>query len=140
MAAAPNPVGGLPVPVAENAAGHFHRDMGLDVNRRACVCRACGHSLQDEEIGVSMLFPLCRTDCRWDDLFLGIGAVILLQTYIVGTILYGWVEQMYAALNEGNYVWLLDNDVRIVRFWYSTSATYIFSIVSRFRFCVLTCF
>jgi hypothetical protein len=88
-----------------------------------------------KKLGYQHFSYLCRTDCyRWDDLFLGIGAVILLQTYIVGTILYGWVEQMYAALDEGNYVWLLENDVRIVRFWYSTSATYIFSIVSRFEF------
>lgn len=65
-----------------------------------------------------------------DDLFLGIGAVILLQTYIVGSIVVGWVEELNAAIERDDIVWILNNDTRIIRYWYSTSATYIFSIVS----------
>ena len=65
-----------------------------------------------------------------DDLFLGIGALILLHTYIVGTIVVGWVEELTEAVERNDIVWILNNDERIIRFWYSTSATYIFSIVS----------
>ena len=68
--------------------------------------------------------------CRLDDLFLGIGAVILLETYIVGTIVVGWVDELTAAIERDDIVWILNNDTRIIRYWYSTSATYIFSIVS----------
>ena len=64
-----------------------------------------------------------------DDLFLGIGAAILLQTYLLGTVLYGWVQEMWLAVEDGNYVWILENDTKIVRDWYASSATYIFSIV-----------
>jgi hypothetical protein len=64
-----------------------------------------------------------------DDLFLGIGAAILLQTYIVGTFVAGWAEELNAAFARNDLAWILSNDVRIVRFWYSTSATYIFSVV-----------
>lgn len=141
MAATPNSVVGLPIPGGQNAAGHFRRDMGVDVNRCARLRRPRRHSLSHEDTGVSTPFTMFGAELtviRWDDLFLGIGAVILLQTYIVGTILYEWVEQMFQAFNDGNYVWLFDNDVRIIRFWYSTSATYIFSIVPQFRLCVLT--
>src|SRR5271155_701200 len=53
----------------------------------------------------------------------------MVQTYIVGTILYGWVEELDAAIAGDNIVWILDNDHRIIAYWYSTSATYIFSIV-----------
>jgi hypothetical protein len=73
--------------------------------------------------------------CRLDDLFLGIGAVILLQTYIVGTIVVGWVDELTVALESDDIVWILNNDTRIIRYWYSTSATYIFSIVSN-QICV----
>jgi hypothetical protein len=64
-----------------------------------------------------------------DDLFLGIGAAIMLQTFIVGTILYGWVVELNQALERDDFAYILDNDHRIVKFWYSTSATYIFSVV-----------
>jgi hypothetical protein len=64
-----------------------------------------------------------------DDLFLGIGAVVLLQTYIVGTIVAGWAEEFYQAIATDNFVWILENDARLIRWWYSTSATYIFGIV-----------
>ena len=53
----------------------------------------------------------------------------MVQTYIVGTILYGWVEELDAAIAGDDIVWILDNDHRIIAYWYSTSATYIFSIV-----------
>jgi hypothetical protein len=70
MRATPNSVVGLPVPGAggENAAGHLHRDMGVDVNRPARLRRPRRHSLQVKEIGVSNTVPkhrsstLCKTD------------------------------------------------------------------------------
>jgi len=33
-----------------------------------------------------------------DDLFLGIGAAVLLETYIVGTILVGWEQELNDAI------------------------------------------
>jgi hypothetical protein len=53
----------------------------------------------------------------------------MLQTYIVGTIVYGWVVELNAAIAQDDIVWILENDHRIIAYWYSTSATYIFSIV-----------
>jgi len=53
----------------------------------------------------------------------------MVQTYIVGTIVYGWVEELNVAIATDNIVWILDNDHRIVAYWYATSATYIFSTV-----------
>jgi len=53
----------------------------------------------------------------------------MVQTYIVGTIVYGWVEELNTAIATDDIVWILENDHRIIAYWYSTSATYIFSIV-----------
>jgi hypothetical protein len=66
---------------------------------------------------------------RLDDLFLGIGAFLLVQTFIVGSVIVGWVDDLNAAFADDNFVWLLENEGRIIKYWYSTSATYIFSIV-----------
>lgn len=53
----------------------------------------------------------------------------MVQTYIVGTVLFGWVQELNAAIATDNIVWILNNDHRIIATWYSTSATYIFSTV-----------
>jgi hypothetical protein len=54
---------------------------------------------------------------------------VLLETYIVGTIVAGWALEFYEAVATDNFVWILENDARLIRWWYSTSATYIFGIV-----------
>jgi len=62
---------------------------------------------------------------------LGIGAAVLLETYIVGTILVGWGQELNDAIARDDMVWILNNNARIIRYWYSASATYIFSIVCK---------
>lgn len=52
-----------------------------------------------------------------------------METYVVGTVLIGWVRDMDDAVQRGDLVFLLENAPRLVRYWYSTSATYIFSVV-----------
>lgn len=86
-----------------------------------------GIRVQTKKLGYPFEIPSLY---RLDDLFLGIGATFLVQTFIVGTIVYGWVEEMNAAIARNDLGWILENDHRIVAAWYSTSATYIFSIVS----------
>ena len=46
----------------------------------------------------------------------------------MGTVVVNWVQVLETALADDNIVWVLDNDGRILRYWYSTSATYIFSV------------
>src|SRR5271155_4012361 len=116
-------------------AGHIHCHLGVDGNCCRRLPRAYRNTNTNEKIRVPP--PLLPSRCarkiadvgRLDDLFLGIGATVMVQTYIVGTILYGWVEELDAAIAGDNIVWILDNDHRIIAYWYSTSATYIFSIV-----------
>ena len=69
------------------------------------------------------------TEIRLDDLFLGIGGLILVETYIVGTVIIGWVRNLDDATQRGDLVYLIENAPRLIRYWYSTSATYIFSVV-----------
>jgi hypothetical protein len=66
---------------------------------------------------------------RLDDLFLGIGGVILVETYIVATVIVKWVRALNAALAEGDLLYVLENAPKLVRYWYSSIATYIFSVV-----------
>lgn len=66
---------------------------------------------------------------RLDDLFLGIGGLILVETYIVGTVIIGWVRDLDDAAQRGDFVFIIENAPRLIRYWYSTSATYIFSVV-----------
>ena len=92
--------------------------------------------IQTKKLGYDLFLPISSVTgagklirIRMDDLFLGIGAAILLETYILGTVLYGWVLDMWQAIEGSNYVWIFENDKKIVQYWYSASATYIFSIV-----------
>ena len=62
---------------------------------------------------------------------MGIGAAVLLETYIVGTILVGWEQELNDAIARDDIVWILNNNARIIRYWYSASATYHFSIVCK---------
>jgi len=60
---------------------------------------------------------------------LGIGAIIMLETYILGTVVSTWVQGLEDAIQTGDLIYILDNAPRLIRAWYSTSATYIFMIV-----------
>lgn len=103
--------------------------MGIGVD---CYCRLyyqSHHSDTIQEFGVSpFTVPFCA-DNRLDDLFLGIGGLILVETYIVGTVIIQWVKDLDDAVQRGDIVFLLNNAPRLIRYWYSTSATYIFSVV-----------
>jgi len=54
--------------------------------------------------------------------------VILVETYAMGTVVGIWIQELFEALVDGNILWAIENDTRILRYWYSTSATYIFSV------------
>ena len=47
----------------------------------------------------------------------------------MATIVVGWVDELNAAIARADFVYVLENDTRIVRYWYALSATYIFGIV-----------
>jgi len=66
---------------------------------------------------------------RADDVFLGIGAAVMIETYVVGTVVAGWVEDLEAAIARNDIVYVLEYSPRLIKYWYSTSATYIFMIV-----------
>ena len=110
-------------------ADDIYCHLGVDSYCSYSILYTRGNTNTNEEIGVLTSLRKGPLTCRLDDLFLGIGAVILLETYIVGTIVVGWVDELTAAVERDDIVWILNNDKRIIRYWYSTSATYIFSIV-----------
>jgi hypothetical protein len=87
------------------------------------------YEYRQRNLGMTKVYEGVLMNSRIDDLFLGIGAVILLETYILGTVVAGWAQQYNIAVAEDNIVWILQNDARMIKYWYSTSATYIFSIV-----------
>jgi hypothetical protein len=60
---------------------------------------------------------------------LGIGAIVMIETYTVGTIVSGWVQDLEDAIARDDIVYILNYAPRLIRYWYSTSATYWFMIV-----------
>ena len=104
--------------------------MGSGIDCGGCLFHAGLHSHSIQEIGVFACRGRCA-DKRLDDLFLGIGGLILVETYIVGTVIISWVRGLDDAVQRGDILFVLDNAPRLIRYWYSTSATYIFSVVCR---------
>jgi len=103
--------------------------MGSGGGCRHCLFQQSRHSDTSQEVGV-ILPPCAKADgLRLDDLFLGIGGVILVETYIVATVIVKWVRALNAALAEGDLLYVLENAPKLVRYWYSSIATYIFSVV-----------
>jgi len=60
---------------------------------------------------------------------LGIGAIVMIETYTLGTVVAGMVNDLTAAIARNDIAYLVENSPKLIRYWYSTSATYIFSIV-----------
>ena len=66
---------------------------------------------------------------RLDDLFLGIGAILLLVTFSVGTYVVELADDVKRAMASGNVMGVSDRVDTILKCWYTASATYNFSVV-----------
>src|SRR5271169_2385057 len=104
--------------------------MGVDVSRACSVSYSSCYTDSIQKIWVCPFFGVqLLIFRRVDDVFLGIGAATLLETFVIGTVVATWADQLETAYEDGNYVYVLANATRLIQYWYSTSATYNISIV-----------
>jgi hypothetical protein len=69
-----------------------------------------------------------NADDSLDDLFLGIGGVLLVATFVMATVIIDLAQGLLEAEQAQNFIYLIQNGPRVVRMWYAAAAIYSFSV------------